>query len=49
MDKNEKQRQEYIDEIKEQYSDLRSEFYAGLEDRKYLTLQAAQVKLYSVF
>jgi 5-methyltetrahydrofolate--homocysteine methyltransferase len=34
--------QEFIDEIKEQYSDLRDEFYASLEDRKYLSLAEAQ-------
>lgn len=43
VDKNKQQRQEYIDEIKEQYAELRDEFYAGLEDRKYLSLAAAQV------
>jgi len=34
VDKNSKQRQEYVDEITEQYAELREEFYAGLEDRK---------------
>lgn len=34
VDKNKKQRQEFVDEIAEQYSELREEFYAGLEDRK---------------
>lgn len=34
VDKNLKQRQEFIDEIREQYAELREEFYAGLEDRK---------------
>ncbi|GAX83119.1 hypothetical protein CEUSTIGMA_g10545.t1 [Chlamydomonas eustigma] len=44
VDKNEKQRQEYVDDIKEQYAELREEFYAGLEDRKYISLAAAQSK-----
>lgn len=34
VDKNQKQRQEFVDEIAEQYAELREEFYAGLEDRK---------------
>lgn len=34
VDKNAKQRQEFVDEIAEQYAELREEFYAGLEDRK---------------
>lgn len=34
VDKNQKQRQEFVDEVKEQYAELRDEFYAGLEDRK---------------
>jgi 5-methyltetrahydrofolate--homocysteine methyltransferase len=34
VDKNLKQRQEFVDEVAEQYSELRDEFYAGLQDRK---------------
>jgi cobalamin-dependent methionine synthase I len=34
VDKNAKQRQEFVDEVAEQYAELREEFYAGLEDRK---------------
>jgi 5-methyltetrahydrofolate--homocysteine methyltransferase len=34
VDKNQKQRQEFIEEVAEQYAELRDEFYAGLEDRK---------------
>lgn len=34
VDKNHKQRQEFIEEVAEQYAELRDEFYAGLEDRK---------------
>lgn len=44
VDKNLVQRQEFIDDIREQYAELRDEFYAGLEDRKYLSLAAAQAK-----
>jgi 5-methyltetrahydrofolate--homocysteine methyltransferase len=44
VDKNAKQRQEFVDEVAEQYAELREEFYAGLEDRKYLSLAAAQAK-----
>lgn len=36
MDKNQKQRQDFVDEIREQYAELREEFYAGLEDRKWV-------------
>eukprot|EP00775_Hariotina_reticulata_P002950 gene2950-3235_t len=48
VDKNLKQRQEFIDEVAEQYTELREEFYAGLEDRKYLSLSQAQSKLFQV-
>ncbi|KXZ53639.1 METH3 protein [Gonium pectorale] len=48
VDKNLKQRQDYIDEIAEQYSDLREEFYASLEDRKYLSLADARKKALAV-
>jgi len=34
VDKNLVQKQEFMDEIKEQYAELREEFYSGLEDRK---------------
>ena len=37
-----KQRDEFIEDIREQYAEMREEFYAGLEDRKYVTLGAAQ-------
>ena len=29
---------EYLDDINETYAEMREEFYAGLEDRKYLTI-----------
>eukprot|EP00879_Flechtneria_rotunda_P001912 GHRR01002085.1.p1 GENE.GHRR01002085.1~~GHRR01002085.1.p1 ORF type:complete len:831 (+),score=321.20 GHRR01002085.1:401-2893(+) len=48
VDKNLKQRQEFVDEVSEQYAELREEFYAGLEDRKYLTLSQAQAKALKV-
>jgi 5-methyltetrahydrofolate--homocysteine methyltransferase len=35
---NAQERMDYIDDWKEQYAELREEFYAGLEDRKYLDL-----------
>ena len=44
VNKDLKQRESYIEDIREQYAELREEFYAGLEDRKYLTLAAAQVR-----
>ena len=37
MDQN--KRGEYLDDINETYAEMREEFYAGLEDRKYLTLE----------
>merc|ERR1712113_257432 len=33
---------EFCEDIKETYAELREEFYAGLEDRKYLTLNKAR-------
>ncbi|KAF5838931.1 vitamin B12 dependent methionine synthase [Dunaliella salina] len=48
QDQNPAQRQEFIDEIKEQYAELREEFYSGLEDRKYLSLAEAQSKALKV-
>jgi len=48
VDKNLKQRQEFVDEISEQYAEMRDEFYAGLEDRKYLTLADARKKQFKV-
>ncbi len=34
VDKNTAQRQEFVDEVREQYAELRDEFFASLEDRK---------------
>ncbi|KAG2429238.1 hypothetical protein HXX76_011007 [Chlamydomonas incerta] len=48
VDKNEKQRQSYIEEVSEQYADLREEFYASLEDRKYLSLADARKRALAV-
>ena len=42
MDKNNAQRTEFMEEVREQYSELRDEFYAGLEDRKYVPLGEAR-------
>ena len=44
VDKNATQRAEFVDEVREQYAELRDEFYAGLEDRKYVTLADAQAR-----
>jgi len=33
---------EYLDDINETYAEMREEFYAGLEDRKYLTIAQAR-------
>ena len=35
-------RGEYLEDINETYAEMREEFYAGLEDRKYLTIQQAR-------
>ncbi|KAL4434809.1 hypothetical protein ABPG77_005336 [Micractinium sp. CCAP 211/92] len=43
-----KQRDEFVEDIREQYAEMREEFYAGLEDRKYLTLGEAQKKALQV-
>jgi 5-methyltetrahydrofolate--homocysteine methyltransferase len=40
MDK--KRRTEYLDDINDTYAEMREEFYAGLEDRKYLTIGQAR-------
>merc|ERR1711971_1375407 len=37
-------RQDFIDDWREQYAELREEFYAGLEDRKFLDLGKARGK-----
>ena len=37
-----KKRGEYLDDIAETYAEMREEFYAGLEDRKYLTIAQAR-------
>merc|ERR1719498_1260645 len=39
---------DYIDDFKEQYAELREEFYAGLEDRKYLDLEKARAKMMKI-
>lgn len=39
-----KQKVEFAEEVKEQYAELRAEFYAGLDDRKYLDLDHARAK-----
>jgi len=42
------ERQDYIDDWQEQYAELREEFYAGLEDRKYLDLGKARNKMMKI-
>jgi 5-methyltetrahydrofolate--homocysteine methyltransferase len=37
-----KRRTEYLDDINDTYAEMREEFYAGLEDRKYLTIAQAR-------
>mmetsp|Transcript_656 Transcript_656/g.1779 ORF Transcript_656/g.1779 Transcript_656/m.1779 type:complete len:1102 (-) Transcript_656:227-3532(-) len=44
VDKNVEQRQEYCDDIASEYNEMREEFYAGLEDRRYLSLADARAK-----
>lgn len=43
VDKNQKQRQEFVDEINEQYAELREEFFASLEDRKWVRREGGMV------
>ncbi len=38
----------FLPVCREQYAEMREEFYAGLEDRKYLTLGEAQKKALQV-
>lgn len=42
LDKNAKD--DFIEDVREQYAEMRDEFYAGLEDRKYLPLSDARDK-----
>jgi len=41
-------RQDFVDDFKEQYAELREEFYAGLEDRKYHNLATARTKMMKI-
>jgi 5-methyltetrahydrofolate--homocysteine methyltransferase len=41
-------RHDFIADWKEQYAELREEFYAGLEDRKFLDLEKARKKMLSI-
>merc|ERR1711904_539178 len=45
MDKE--NREDFCQDIKDQYTELREEFYTNLEDRKYLTLEEARKKAVS--
>jgi 5-methyltetrahydrofolate--homocysteine methyltransferase len=42
VDKDLANRDTYAEDIREQYEELRTEFYAGLENRKYLDMSAAR-------
>ena len=42
LDKN--HGEDFVEDVREQYKELRAEFYAGLEDRKYLTLKDARAR-----
>ena len=41
---DERRKDDFIEDVKDQYSEMRDEFMAGLEDRRYLTLADAQKK-----
>ena len=40
--------EDYVQEIMEEYTELREEYYAGLEDRKFVDLAKAQDKKYEI-
>jgi 5-methyltetrahydrofolate--homocysteine methyltransferase len=44
LDKNEEARQEFIDEIKESYKEIREEHFLSLKDTKYVSLDEARRK-----
>jgi 5-methyltetrahydrofolate--homocysteine methyltransferase len=39
---------DYVQEIEEEYADIREEYYAGLEERKYVDMAKAQKKKYDI-
>ena len=39
---DEKQKEEFIEDINEEYEEIREEHYSGLKERKYLSLEAAR-------
>lgn len=41
---DERRRDDFMEDIRDQYGEMRDEFMAGLEDRKYLSLADAQRK-----
>merc|ERR1719171_1686278 len=45
---NKEERGDYIADFAEQYAEMREEFYAGLEDRKFLTLQQSRDKMLKI-
>jgi len=38
----------FVEELTEEYSDIREEYYAGLEERNYVTMAKAQKKKYAI-
>ena len=45
---DEKQYAEFVEDTRETYKEMREEFYAGLEDRKYVSLEQARAKALTV-
>lgn len=39
---------DFCEDVREQYKEMREEFMAGLEDRKYLTIDQVRAKAYQV-
>eukprot|EP00966_Prymnesium_polylepis_P142128 3281911-Prymnesium_polylepis.1 len=45
---NEKKRAEFMEDVREQYEELREDHYASLASRKFLTLEKARAKKFVV-
>ena len=43
-----RRRDDFLEDLREQYGELRDQFYAGLEDRKFLTLDQARARKFKV-
>lgn len=48
LDENAQQRQEYIEEIKELYDEIREEYLDSLQDRRYVTLEQARENRFKI-